>query len=156
MKKTLRILLPMVVLLSFQTLQAQPGGGRDGGGKREEIEAMKVGFITKHLDLTPEEAQKFWPVYNQYSNELKSVRKARRADRKEGEDDLQAMNDKDVEKMVDGEIVSRQQELDLMKKYHAQFKQVLPIKKVALLYRAEEDFKRELLQKIRERREQRR
>lgn len=145
----------MFLLINCASLHAQPRG-RDGGDHKEEIESMKIAFITKHLDLTPDEAQKFWPVYNQYNNELKSLRKNRRADRKDGQEDLQNMNDKDVEKSVDGEIVYRQQELDLLKKYHAQFKQVLPIKKVALLYRAEEDFKKELLQKIRERRENRR
>ncbi|MBK7855460.1 MAG: hypothetical protein IPJ79_11655 [Bacteroidetes bacterium] len=41
----------------------------------------------------------------------------------------------------------------MQKKYHAQFKQVLPSKKVAILYRSEEDFKRELLDRIRERKE---
>jgi hypothetical protein len=63
------------------------------------------------------------------------------------------MNEKDAEKIVDGEIVFRQQELDVLKKYHAQFKLILPIKKVAKLYRAEEDFKRELLDRIRDRRD---
>jgi hypothetical protein len=62
------------------------------------------------------------------------------------------MPDKDVEKAVDTELGFRQNELDLLKKYHGQFKQVLPIKKVAKLYRAEEDFKRELLDRIKENR----
>ena len=136
-------------------MQAQPRG-RDGGDRKEEIESMKIAFLTKHLDLSPEEAQKFWPVYNQYNTELKTIRKNRKNDRRDAQEDFQNMNDKDVEKLVDGEVVYRQQELDLLKKYHSQFKQVLPIKKVALLYRAEEEFKKELLQKIRERRENKR
>ena len=36
----------------------------------QRIEAIKVAFITKKLDLTTEEAQKFWPVYNNYQKEL--------------------------------------------------------------------------------------
>lgn len=42
--------------------------------KVADIEALKVAFISKDLDLTPDEAQKFWPVYNQYSKELKATR----------------------------------------------------------------------------------
>ena len=41
--------------------------------KQQDIEALKVAFISKELDLTPDEAQKFWPVYNQYSKELTAV-----------------------------------------------------------------------------------
>ena len=42
--------------------------------KQENIEALKVAFISKELDLTPDEAQKFWPQYNQYSKELKAIK----------------------------------------------------------------------------------
>ena len=114
---------------------------------------MKIGFITDRLDLTPEEAKTFWPVYNQYQKELDDLRKKRREERHDAKQDFENLNDKEVEKVVDGEIAFRQNELDIQKKYHAQFKQALPIKKVALLYRTEEDFKRELLKKIQDRRE---
>ena len=78
------------------------------------------------------------------SNRRKTIRNAK--------EDFNQLSDKDVEKVVDGDLVFRQQELDIVKKYHNQFKQVLPIKKVAMLYRAEDDFKKELLEKIKERR----
>ena len=60
------------------------------------------------------------------------------------------MSDKEIEKLVDGEIIFRQNEMDVKKKFHLQLKKVLPLRKLALLYRAEEDFKRELLKKIQE------
>ena len=43
--------------------------------KQNSIQVLKVAFITKDLFLTAEEAQKFWPVYNSYTEELKKVRK---------------------------------------------------------------------------------
>jgi len=148
-----RILYPLtillVVILSFPTL-AQPGD------KREDIESMKIAFLTRRLNLTPEEAKKFWPVYNQFSEELKSVRETRNKAGRDVKDNFQQMTDKEIEKVVDGDISYRQQELDILKKYNAQFKQTLPMRKVALLYRAEEDFKKELLERIKERREQKR
>ena len=102
-----------------------------------------------------DEAKKFWPVYNQFQDELSSLRQKRRGDRREAKQDFDQLSDKEVEKVVDDEIVFRQSELDIIKKYHAQFKQVLPIKKVARLYQAEEDFKKELLRQLKDRRDAR-
>jgi len=155
--KTIKLFVLSLCILSLQVKaqegEGRPGGekgeGRPGGEKREKVEAMKIGFITQKLDLTPEEARVFWPVYNQMSGELEAIRKNRRSDMRDAKDDFSTMSDKDVEKLVDNEIVSRQNELDILKKYHSQFKKILPIKKVALLYRAEEEFKRHLLNEIR-------
>jgi Spy/CpxP family protein refolding chaperone len=120
---------------------------------RDEIEAIKIGLITRRLNLTAEEARAFWPVYNQYSEELEAIRKQRRNEMRQIMDRDNELSDKDAEKLVDNEIVLRQKELDIMKKYHAQFKQILPVKKVMMLYRAEEDFKRLLLERLHEKRE---
>ena len=43
--------------------------------KRERIESMKIGFITDKLSLSTEEAQKFWPVYNEYQAKQEKIRK---------------------------------------------------------------------------------
>ena len=114
---------------------------------------MKVGFLTERLNLTAEEAKAFWPVYNKYEDDLEALRKSRRENLMNAKRNFDEMGDRDIEKAVDNEIAFRQNELDLLKKYHPQFKQVLPIKKVAKLYRAEEDFKRKLLDMIQEKRE---
>jgi hypothetical protein len=135
------ILLPLF-------LSAQPPRGE----KAEKVEALKIGFLTERLDLTPEEAKNFWPVYNKFQDELEKVRKQRRETLRKPGEDFADMSDSEIEKMVDAEIALRQSELDIFKKYHPQFKKVLPIRKVALLYKAEEDFKRKLLKMIGERR----
>jgi Spy/CpxP family protein refolding chaperone len=62
---------------------AQKGKAELQGEKKENIEAMKIAFITNKLELSPEEAQKFWPVYNQYNEKLKDLRKKRRQDERE-------------------------------------------------------------------------
>ena len=41
--------------------------------KNERIEALKIAYITKQLQLSSEEAQKFWPVYNTYESEMKQM-----------------------------------------------------------------------------------
>lgn len=152
MKTIKSILLISLLLIGAAGFSQAPDGKAEE--RKEDIEAMKIGFLTKRLSLTPDEAKSFWPVYNQFHDELENLRKARRKEVRDAKIDVSDMSDKDVEKVVDNEIVFRQHELDIMKKYHSQFKQVLPIKKVAVLYRTEEDFKRELLQRIGDKRKE--
>lgn len=148
----LKLILICLAAFAITPSFAQGPPERAMSDKREEIEAMKVGFLTRRLSLSAEEAKKFWPVYNQFSMEIRNLREGRNNKFREARVDFDSMSEKDIEKLVDGEIAFRQQELDIVRKYHTSFKQVLPIRKVAKLYRAEEDFKRELLQKIKERR----
>lgn len=147
--KFLKLLIPTLLILTWLCVSANAQGN---GEKRENIESMKIAYLTKKLNLTSEEAQKFWPVFNQFSSELEAVKNNRRKTIRNAKEDFDQLSDKDVEKVVDGDLIFRQQELDIVKKYHNQFKQVLPIKKVAMLYRAEDDFKKELIEKIKERR----
>ena len=123
---------------------------------KERVDAMKIGFLTDRLNLTPEEAKTFWPVYNMYSDDLEKLRKGRRENIINTRENFDDMSDADLEKSVDNEIIFRQNELEILKKYHPQFKKILPIRKVAKLYKSEEDFKRKLLDLIQDRREDRR
>ena len=61
-------LVLLVTVFMFNVAFAQPN-------KREQREAQKIAFITKLLALTPEEAQKFWPVYNQFEADQKALKK---------------------------------------------------------------------------------
>jgi hypothetical protein len=143
-----KLIVAFITLLPL-CLFAQPPRG-------EKLEALKIGFLTERLNLTPEEAKSFWPVYNKFQDELEKVRKQRRETFRNAQENFDDMSDNEIEKMVDSEIIQRQNELDIFKKYHPQFKQVLPIRKVALLYKTEEDFKRKLLEMIRDRKADRR
>ncbi|MFM9028225.1 MAG: hypothetical protein ACKOQ6_09530, partial [Bacteroidota bacterium] len=131
MKTRLLNLIIGSLLLGVTLVSAQPDGPPRGQDNRKErIEAMKVGFLTDKLQLTPDEAKVFWPIYDQYQAELEKLRKDRRANLKNAKENLDEMTDAEVEKTVDSEIAFRQAELDLIKKYHPQFKKVLPIRKV--------------------------
>ena len=65
------ILILFVILGSFSGIKAQDVNE----SKAERIQALKIAFITQKLQLTADEAQKFWPVYNQYDNEIRSLPK---------------------------------------------------------------------------------
>ena len=94
--------------------------------KQQDIEALKVAFISKELELTPDEAQKFWPVYNQYSKELKLIVKD------------------------DENVIERDEKvLNLKKKYQEQFTRVLGQQRMNRIFSAEGKFRQLLIKSLR-------
>ncbi|GAB4405501.1 MAG: hypothetical protein OHK0039_06560 [Bacteroidia bacterium] len=124
-------------------------------GRREQLDAFRVAFYTQRLALTSEEAQRFWPVYNAYNAELETLRTESRQKQVQMRQLLAgSSSDAEIEKLADDYLRLRQREYQIAEKYHSSFKRVLPVRKVVLLYRAEQDFKKELLAEIQRRREQ--
>ena len=154
--KTILFAAALAVSAAAGAQPRQHPAGRQQGtqsipqAKREDIDAMKIAYITKELSLTPEEAQQFWPVYNQYNDKIQELRKKRMDAYKDTKDNMDKLSDKEVEAVIDNDLVIRQKELDLRKEYEVKFKAILPIKKVAKLYAAEEQFKRVLLDKLKD------
>lgn len=147
--KTLQTIIIAIFLVASQVAAAQgTPPAKNNQENREKIEAMKVSYLTEKLSLTPEEAQKFWPVYNKYKAEMKEIRKANRTSYGEGKPNIETMSEKELTAYTEQRFITEQKILDVKKKYDAEFKKVLPIKKVALLYASEEQFKRELLKQM--------
>ena len=71
-----------VVAITLAQPPERPMGPRGKGPRpsKENVEALKVAFITKHLNLNAEEAQKFWPAYNACFEELKKARQEKKDD----------------------------------------------------------------------------
>lgn len=120
--------------------------------KGEEIEALKIAFFTKKLDLSPEEAKVFWPIYNDMQEEQNTIRKERYQKmisfRKVTE--IDNLTDAQIQSLITSEFDFRQLDLNLEKKYFYKFKAVLPIKTIGKYYRAQEAFKRELLNRFKD------
>jgi len=134
-----KLLLIIGVAFYTATFAQQP---QNPEKRSERVEAMRVAFITKRLNLSPEEAQRFWPVYNKFRADLKTLRKNYRQSEQDGEP-----------LTADERLEFEQKKLDLKKNYKPQFEEVVGKEKFNLLMNAEEDFKRELVQIMRERRE---
>jgi hypothetical protein len=118
--------------------------------KREEIQAEKVAFITQQLRLTPQEAEKFWPVYNEFDEQRKQYEKGQMEQYHGDVPDLYLMTDEEVDSIMLSKLDRERKMVDLRAEYYVKFKEVLPVKKVFLLHKAEMDFKRILLDRIRE------
>ncbi len=149
MRKTLIILTATIFAFAID-MKAQENELE--GSKRDRLEALKVAYLTKELSLTPEEAQAFWPLYNEMTQQMGETRKQRRENRMSTKRNHKEMSDTDLSKAVDLELELEQQQLDLKKKYNEQFKKILPIRKVAKLYVAEKGFRKELLKGAKDRR----
>ena len=134
----------MLCLFTFG-LSAQDGVKRKG--RKEVIEAKKIAFITEELDLSPSEAEKFWPIYNQREDEIKAVRKELKPDFNKGEFD--SLSDEEVEEMLYNGLEMKEKELEIERKYLEEFKEVISVKQIARLHHAERQFKLELIKKIR-------
>lgn len=119
----------------------------------EEIESLKIAFFTKKLDLSPEDAKVFWPIYNDMQAEQNALRKERFQKmisfRKVTE--IDNLTDAQIQSLITSEFDFRQRDLNLEKKYYNRFKAVLPIKIIGKYYRAQEAFKRELLNRFKDR-----
>jgi Skp family chaperone for outer membrane proteins len=149
----MRILRPLLFLLSLGSTIVASAQEDDGlptlsDERMQEIKAQKAAFITQRLGLTPEQAQTFWPVYNQYDQELDRIRKDMRAERR-GVRGNTALSEAEAAKALDNELASRQRELDIRKRYVGEFKKTIGAVKTLQLARAELDFNRELLKRVR-------
>ncbi len=128
---------------------AQPGRGNKQP-QREKIEAQRVAFITDKMNLTPAEAQAFWPVYNEYDAKRHELAKSFRESGDKENKGIEQLSDKEATEMADNQLIEAQKQLDLRKEYHARFKSILPPKKVLLLYQSEREFQKHLLDRLRE------
>jgi hypothetical protein len=146
----IRKLYPILFLFISFTFYAQ---GERMKEKREQIKAMKVAFLTTELNLTSNEAEKFWPIYNTYDDKQFELRhqKLKGSFRRMDDNELDKLSEKEATVLLN-QIESNEEELfQLRKKLISNLKDVLPAVKIIKLKKAEENFSRKLLQQYRDR-----
>lgn len=117
----------------------------------EKFKAEKVAFLTSNLNLTPAEAQKFWPVYNQMEKERWEAQKARRELETKVSDAEESLSEKEVIKLTRDYTGSMQKEATILIKYNDEFLKILPPKKVLKLYKSENEFRMHMIKMYRDR-----
>ncbi|THU41428.1 hypothetical protein FAM09_04790 [Niastella caeni] len=130
-----KIILIIVIALSASVVSvAQDDDAEKGNGGR--LEALKIAYLTKKLNLSTDEAQKFWPIYNQYMSEIRKTR-------------IDARQNKE------GEIHTEEKLLNIRKKFNGEFNKALSSEKVNTFFKAEKEFGSVLQKELMERRLQR-
>lgn len=144
--------LTLVLICMTLTLGAFAQGPHNNGGHKnyfERIKAEKVAFITDKLDLSSEEAQVFWPVYNEYWKESQKAHGATmKAFRETTPQKGETISDAELEAKLDTYIKAASAEQKVLETYHPKFKKVLPLEKVAKLYQAEEAFRMKMIRSL--------
>lgn len=149
--KTQKIPLMSIILISAliipTLLSAQePPNRPPKRPAKEKIEARRIAFLTTRLDLTPDEAKVFWPVYNEFDAKRLAIR--RPPEPGETAPDMKNISEKEAEKLLQDRMDEAQKMFDLRKEYHNKFRAVLPASKVLKLYDAERDFQKVLIDKM--------
>lgn len=134
-------------LLLAGAAQAQPGGG--GGGRRAErlgqLENAKIAFLTSRLSLSQEQAQRFWPLYNEFTAKRRDLNRGSRQLRQA---DPATLTDQQARDNLNQAFARRQQELNLDKDYAERFQKVISVQQVGQLFQAERDFTKEVIRRV--------
>ena len=121
------------------------------------IKALKTAFITNSLDLSSKEAQQFWPIYNKYERTIhvaKIVKTRQLAKRAKDLGGIERLSEEEANSMLKELIEIDFKVANAKKELHKNLIGVIPPKKIIKLFRAEQDFNKELLKQLRNRRKE--
>jgi hypothetical protein len=116
--------------------------------RHEKIRTLKIAYLTQELSLTSSEAEKFWPIYNEHDSRITELRKSERRDiGSKLRDGFDTLTNEDANVMIDRWLEIESEMLKLRQELVLNLRKVLPPKKIILLRKAEDDFKRRLLER---------
>lgn len=128
-----KYLLILALFLGVTVTGMSQDDDKNAGGR---IEALKIAYLTRKLNLSTEEAQKFWPVYNKYAEELRLANQEARQ---------QKISEIDRDEKV----------LNIRKRFNGEFAKALSTDKVNAFFRVEKEFNGYLQKEMMERRQNR-
>lgn len=142
------IIVFILTLTTNLVFSQRPGAHRS----REQIEAARIGLITERLNLTPEQAEKFWPLYKEFNDKRKQLMEGLREQR-ESFDAVNATEEQRQE-MLKLDFQRKQEGLDLEKEYSEKMLSVISTQQLISLRKAEREFREMLFKRIQKRRAQ--
>jgi hypothetical protein len=113
--------------------------------KKDKIDGLRADFIKKKVNLSTKESEAFWPLYNEMNDKLDAARKTFKSQYND-KTNYDFATDKEAEAYLYAQLLLKQKEYELYKEYYDKFKKILPVKKVAALQRAEEEFRKKLVE----------
>lgn len=142
-------IIAAVAIASAAVTYAQPAKGPREDWKKKMM-SEKVAYFTVELDLTPAEAQKFWPVYNQVEKEKDEANAAVFITYIELEKAIkEKKSEKEISSLLDKYISALDKQGEIETKADEKYRKVLPVSKVAKLYVGEEEFRRQYIRRLR-------
>ncbi len=139
--KRLLIVLMAILIFPLTRLAAQ-------NPNLEKLNSYKIGFFTKKLNLTSGEAEKFWPVYNEYQKQKNLIQMDKVNLIRDFNQNEATLSDTQLTEIGDKLIATIVQESTLASTFHKKLKEVLPPAKVIRFYQAENQYKIQLLNEL--------
>jgi hypothetical protein len=140
-----RAVLILIVLAAFPLIQADAQNPN-----LEKLNAYKIAFFTRRMNLTSQEAEKFWPVYNEFQDKRNVIQTERQTlNRNINQNELN-MTEKELIEAGDKHVALQVQEASLAQEYHKKFKEILAPAKVIRLYQAENQYRLLLLNELKD------
>jgi hypothetical protein len=146
MKRGAAFLITLLIISFSQVLGQNPN--------MEKLNAYKIAFFTKRMNLTSQEAEKFWPVYNELQDKKFRIHQEKVLLNRNFNQNGAVMTDKELTEAGDKYIALEVQEASLSQEFHSKFKAVLPPAKIIRLYQAENQYKLQLLSELQDRKQQ--
>lgn len=142
-------ILTIAVLLCSTTSQGRQAWEN---GWKEKLQSEKIAFLTMEMDITPQEAQIFWPVYNQIEKEKDAALQEVIKTHKALTTAVESNNTAQIPTCLDNYLQAQNKLRDIESKAGDAYKKTLPVEKAAKLYIAEEKFRRQHIRKLHENR----
>jgi hypothetical protein len=145
MNKKYYIIVFSLLLFSFVSQSQERHHNCDQD--KQKIKSEKVSFITEKINLTVEEAQQFWPIYNEFANKSDKLFEEERGLKRQIRHERDKLSNNELLTIADRLIDIKIERAQLEKEYHIKYKEILSSDKLLSLYEAEFGFRRHLLRK---------
>jgi len=142
-----------VLLAGSQALSGQGSGQGLGQSDSEKLTAYKIAFFTQRMDLTPAEAEKFWPLYNDYSARKNKLQFDRLSLMRYASQNETNMSDSELSSTADKLTGTYTDEAEMIVSFNKSLRNILPPSKVIKLYQVENQYKQQLLRELNRRRQ---
>jgi Spy/CpxP family protein refolding chaperone len=137
-----------VILLTIMILSCAMASAQNPG--MERLNAYKIAFFTKRLNLTPQEAEKFWPVYNELQAQKNQIQLEKASLMRTFNQGESTLSDEQITELGNKYCAAIVKESELAVKYHKIMMELLPPKKVMMLYQVENQYRLQLLNELRD------
>jgi hypothetical protein len=139
-----------VIWFTWFLFLCHPGAAQNKTDEKQDLQKQKVAFFTENLQLSANESSRFWPVYNDYQNRRDKIARDRNTLMKYFESNKLNMTEKEAGELIAKYVSFQQQETELLESFTKKFQEFLPAKKVMRIYIVELDFKKWLLENLRQ------
>lgn len=136
-----------IILMTIFLVTSIIAGAQEKDEHRERIKALKTAHITEGLNLTPKEAQQFWPVYNAFEDQRRNLYRRERAEVA----NMECLSEDSANAKLDEYVEIEREDYLLKKKYYSDLKKIFSARRIMQLKKVEDEFNQKMMREYRAR-----